>query len=314
MELLFTDTTGTSELKEHLGFLDLSLDYKNIKAKIITASNDVKKIIGQTMYNLALAEYKKSDEDNSKNIDLIFYVKNPIAIQAYRKYAPHNDLSHTTSGRLNRLEDGQKSPFEWMIDKDDKALEKSYYEALDDLIEFLEANIESWKETPQYKKSHQLFIKSANDFDDIFPIGASRLLFLKLSPGIRIAESKEITPRLGKELFDTLKESPDENEVLVAKIKEALAYYAMAWALRRLSVQLFPEGIIEGFMNDMSTKPIKSSNKSKEVFAAASYFEIDAHNAFLEIEELITKLNKTADEVVEPLTFKASSSDSFFNT
>ena len=152
MELLFTDSTGTQELKEHLGFLDLKIAFENIKGKIITATNDVIKLIGSETYNLAVAEYKKEETDETKNNDIIFHVRNSIAIQAYRKYAPHNDLSHTTSGRLNRLEEGQKSPFQWMIDADNKALERSYYESLDDLINYLDANIESWRISQCKKK------------------------------------------------------------------------------------------------------------------------------------------------------------------
>ena len=61
MELLFTDATGNVELKELLGFLDLSIPYKNIKSKIITATNDVVNLIGQATYDLAVIEYKKPD-------------------------------------------------------------------------------------------------------------------------------------------------------------------------------------------------------------------------------------------------------------
>lgn len=314
MELLFTDSTGTQELKKHLGFLDLKIAFENIKGKIITATNDVIKLIGAETYNLAVVEYKKAAADNTKNNDLIFHVRNSISIQAYRKYAPHNDLSHTTAGRLNRLEDNQKSPFQWMIDADNKALERSYYESLDDLINYLDANIESWKETDQYKKTHALFIKTAQDFDDIFPIGNSRLLFLKLAPGIRLAETNEIKPRIGKTLFDTLKATPETNEDLLKKIKDACAYYAMAWAMRRLSVQLFPEGILQGFTSDRLIINANKPSENNEAFAVAAYFEIDANKVFLEIEEIITELNKPANTVTQPLKFNANKSDSFLNT
>ncbi|NCP84522.1 MAG: hypothetical protein GW823_06420, partial [Bacteroidetes bacterium] len=198
MELLFTDNTGTAELKDLLGFIDVNIPFKNIKGKIKTATNDIINLIGQETYDLAVVEYEK---ESGADLDFIFAVRYPIAIQAYRKFAPHNDLSHTAAGRLNRLEENQKSPFQWMIDKDDDALERSYYEALDDLIKFLDLNIVSWKATDQYKLTHKLFLNNAFDFDSFFPIGNSRLLLLKLAPGIRLCENKEIKPRIGAELF-----------------------------------------------------------------------------------------------------------------
>lgn len=311
MELLFKDNTGTQELKDLLGFLDVDIPYKNLKSKVITATNDVIDIIGQATYDLAVAEYNK---ETGANLDFIFAVRNPIAIQAYRKYAPHNDLSHTSQGRLNRLEENQKSPFQWMIDKDDDALERSYYEALDNLIKYLDANIDAWKETDQYKLTHSLFLNKTFDFDSYFPIGNSRLLLLKLSPGIRLCESKEIKPRIGKTLFDTLKTDPSTNEDLVEKIKEACAYYSLAWAMRRLSVQLFPEGALQGYKSDRLNMKASKPAENNEAYAVAYYFEQDSKSAFQEIESIIFELNKLPDEVVEPMTFKTDKTDSFLNT
>jgi len=311
MELLFTDNTGTAELKDLLGFIDVNIPFKNIKGKIKTATNDIINLIGQETYDLAVVEYEK---ESGADLDFIFAVRYPIAIQAYRKFAPRNDLSHTAAGRLNRLEENQKSPFQWMIDKDDDALERSYYEALDDLIKFLDLNIVSWKATDQYKLTHKLFLNNAFDFDSFFPIGNSRLLLLKLAPGIRLCENKEIKPRIGAELFAALKEDASEYESLLDKIKEACAYYSLAWAMRRLSVQLFPEGALQGYKSDRLNMKASKPAENNEPYAVAAYFEIDAKNAFDEIESMIYEINKEPTDLVEPMTFIAEKTDSFLNT
>ena len=310
MELLFTDATGNVELKELLGFLDLSIPYKNIKSKIITATNDVVNLIGQATYDLAVIEYKKPD---AKDEVFLFNIRQAIAIQAYRKYAPHNDLAHTSEGRLNRLEENQKSPFQWMIDKDNSALERSYYEALDNLIKFLDANIPSWKLTEEYKATHGLFIQTASDFDQYFPIGNSRLIMLKLAPGIRLCENNQIKSRIGKTLFDALKLDASQQPELVHKIQEATAYYSLAWAMRRMSVQLFPEGVLQGFKSEKINASATKGAENNEAYSVAAYFEIDANKAFLEIESIITEINKPANTVVEPLTFKADENNKFIS-
>lgn len=313
MELLFTDSIANEELKSLLGFLDLNIPFANLKGKIRTATNDVINLIGKETYALAVVEYKKLNTDPEKNEDLIFAMRNPIAIQGYRKYAPHNDLSHTTAGRLNRLETNQKSPFQWMIDKDDAALERSYYEALDDLIKYLDENIESWKETDQYKSAHSLFINTANDFDDIFPIGNSRLLLMKLAPGQRRCENKEIKAIIGKELFAALKADPSSNEELVSKIKEATAYYALAWAMRRYSVQLFPEGALQGYKSDRISVNASKPAENNEAYSVAAYFEIDAKETFIEIEQIIKDLNKEPAAVVAPITFESNKENKYLS-
>jgi hypothetical protein len=45
---------------------------------------------------------------------------------------------HTNNGRKMRQDEGEKLPFQWMLDNDNAALEKRYYRALDDLIKFLD--------------------------------------------------------------------------------------------------------------------------------------------------------------------------------
>lgn len=314
MDLLFTDDIGNKEIKSLLGFLDVSIPFKNLKGKIKTATNDIVNLIGKETYALAVVEYKKAEDASDKNEDFIFAVRNAIAIQGYRKYAPHNDLSHTNQGRISRLEENQKSPFQWQVAKDDAALERSYYEALDDLIKYLDDNITSWKQTKEYKLTHNLFIETAADFDQYFPIGNSRLLLQKLAPGIRLCENNQIKPRLGKTLFDTLKEDPSSNEALVSKIKEATAYFSLAWAMRRLSVQLFPEGVLQGFKSDRLNSKASKPSENNEAYSVAAYFEIDSKNAFLEIEQMVTEINKLPGEEVAPLKFKSDTNNKFIST
>lgn len=313
MELLFTDETGTEELKQYLGFLDVDIKFKNLKGKLIVATNEVRDLIGATMYNLCLIEYKKPATDNTKNKDFIFNVANAIAIQGYRKYAPHNDLAHTTQGRIARLEANQKSPFSWQIEADNKALEKSYYEALDALIKYLDNNIDAWKNTDEYKTTHNLFISTASEFDGFFPIGNSRLLFQKLAPGLRLCENNEIKSRVGKELFDTLKASAENNEDLVYKIKEATAYFALAWVMRRFSVQLFPDGVLQSFTSDRMNVRASKPAENNEAFQVAAYFEIDAKTAFVEIENIISERNKTTDTVIQPISIEPNTNDKFIS-
>lgn len=314
MKLLFKDATGNVELKSLLGFLDLDLKFANIKAKIITATNDVINVVGQEMYDLAISEYEKADDATDKNNDIIFNFQYPIAIQAYRKFAPHNDLSHTNKGRVNRIEDKEKTPFEWMIEKDNQALERSYYEALDDLIRYLEKNIAAWKETDSFKKTHELFITTAAEFDDVFPIGNSRLLLLKLAPGLRKAEDEEIKPRIGAELFTSLKEDASTNVLLVKKIKEAMVYKALAWGMRRLNAQLFPEGVLQGFISDRITMNARKAPEFNEAYTAAHFFEEDSKTVLIDIESIITKLNQIVGEEIAPMIYQSNSDDKYLTT
>lgn len=300
MNLLFTDETGSEEIKSLLGFLDIDIDYLKLKPFVIMATNDIINLIGQETYDLSVDEYQK---ENNKDEAFIFAVRFPVAMQAYRKFAPHNDLSHTNSGRIARLEDNQKSPFPWQVDKSDDALERDYYTSLDSLIKFLDANIESWKNTDTYKSIHKLFISTASDFDDFFPIGNSRLLLLKLAPGIRRCENQEIKKRLGKTLFDALKDDDSTHEDLLYKVKEASVYYALAWAMRRLSVQLFPTGALQGYKSDRMNNKASKPAENNEAYQVATYFKIDADAVLIEIETMVSEINRPETEEVSKMSF-----------
>ena len=54
--------------------------------------------------------------------------------------------------------------------------------------------------------------------------------------------------------------------------------------------------------------------ENNEPYAVAAYFEIDAKNAFDEIESMIYELNKLPTDKVLPMTYTVEASDSFLNT
>lgn len=305
MKVLFqtTGTAGNSELKELLGFIDADLKLKNLMPDIITATNDVIDLIGIEVYNKAVAAYNEGD---TAEIDkpFVYSVRYPIAVNAYRLYSPSNDLAHTNNGRKMRQDDGEKLPFQWMLDSDNAALEKRYYRALDDLIKFLDrSKVEDeitttlysiWTNSGAFKATQKLFIRTVSEFDDVFPI-QSRLLLIKLAPGISKCEQYEIRPRVSVEKFNALKSALKSNTpitdatdlTLIRLIREASAAYSLAWAMPRLSVQLYPEGVLQHVTSDKATTKGAKPTLKNETEAARQAFTEDAKLAFIAIEKLL---------------------------
>lgn len=304
MNLLFQKTAaGNTELKELLGFIDADLKIKNLLPDIITATNDVIDLIGQKVYDKAVTLYSNNNIA-AENAPFIFAVRYPIAVNAYRLYAPSNDVSHTNNGRKLRQDENEKLPFEWMLDRDNKSLEKRYYRALDDLIKFLDnSKIEEetpdsiftiWTASDAYKKTHESFIRTVADFDSFFPI-QSRLLLIKLMPGILDCERYEILPRIGQKKITALKElvkttsgnSEASDLELIRLIRKASVSYSLAWAMTRLSVQLFPEGVLQHYTSDRATTQGQKPSLKSEPEAARQAFQDDMKRALLEIETLM---------------------------
>lgn len=287
MKTLFnkSGTNGSTELKNLLGFLDVDIKYANIKSDILTATKEVRLLVGKEVFDRAYGAYQNDEEGDS---DLIYYLRFPIAINAYRMYAPNADLAHTPNGRKMRVDQHEKNAFEWMIDRDNEALERKYYRALDDLLHFLEENeIKEWIESEEYKKIQQSIFKTTDDFNEFFPI-ESRLLLIRMIPGINQCLSHEIKPRIGEQLTELISDdiSPEKEELYFC-VKQACAYYALAWSLSRFSVRMFPEGVLQKYSSDRASTKASKIPQYNEIAWAKQSFEQDFQKAIGRIEMIL---------------------------
>lgn len=311
MKLLFNTTLnekglsveGNKELKALLGFIDADLSLKNLIPDLITATNDVIDLIGEQVYKKAIEAYNDgtiAEEDKA----FIYAVRYPIAVNAYRLFSPTNDVAHTNNGRKMRQDEGEKLPFQWLLDSDNAAMEKRYYRALDDLIKFLDrSKIEYeltttlysiWTNSEAFKATHDLFIRTVSDFDKVFPL-QSRLLLIKLAPGISDCEQYEIRPRVGTEKFNALKQAlksstpitDDKDLELIRLIRKASVAYSFAWAMPRLSVQLYPEGVLQHVTSDRATTRGAKPTLKNETQEAAQAWRSDFDRTIIEIEKFI---------------------------
>ncbi len=284
MKALFNkDNKGGAELKELLGFLDIDLKFKNIKQEINTSSRELVKLLSKPIYDKLYEDYS-TGVDN----DLIELVQYPIAIDAYRQYAPNGDISHTNNGRRMRLDENEKQAFEWLIERDNNALERKYYRALDTLIDYLYEHCEDWRNTDAYTQLASSLFKTTEEFDDIFPI-KSRLLLLKLQPGIKRCLESEILPRVGDDIYNTLVSKPEQmDRKWLTTIKSICVFYSLAWAMPRLSIQLFPEGMLQGYVSDRVVTPGRKAAAKNELAYARENFENDYRDYLLDLEKLVT--------------------------
>jgi hypothetical protein len=194
-----------------------------------------------------------------------------------------------------------------MLDRDNIAMERRYYRALDDMLEYLDENVAAWKETEAYTKTHKLFIRTAAEFDEYFRID-SRLTLLQLEPGIRQCEQNEILPRIGKDRFKALKElvlagTEIEDEIdlqLLSLIREACAYHSLSWAMMRLSVHLFPEGVLQAYTSDRNTTKASQVPVKSEAEAARQAFASDAQTIYNKIEKLLQPALPAGDTNIIP--------------
>lgn len=331
MKLLFNITNeeiSADEIKEALGYTDADLSFKNLLPDINSATTLVRKVISREVYMHIYDFYKDNLEDDGTYVydyedmesNILRQTRYPILVKAYSLFAPSNDLSHSNEGRRARTSENEKLPWQWQIDADNKEQEKRFYRAMDDLIDLLDESIPEgyeamtdedkqdtiyykWINSAAYKELKSLFVNSLDKFNKVFTIESSLLLH-KLASGLQECEEFEILSRIGKEKFDQLKSSePIENPKdieLLKLIHTACVFYSLAWAIPKMSVTIFPEGVLQYQVSDRSNTIAKKPAIGNEHEYAAQSFAKSCEMSLKLIEELV---KPEPEPMAEPTPF-----------
>ena len=243
------DNKGTTELRELTGNYFANNEFRKVSGEIELATEELEGLIGRDVISLAEDSYNGRGE--SPDPELVKKVQRPIAMIATLRMYRKNDLSHEDDGRKFKLstDNGEKLPWEWQLDRDDAIHLEEYYKALDTLIRYLnKKQVKEWMESPLYRLSQSLIIRSGESFDSYFPIERSERMFLLLLPFIREAQMLTVKRAYGKGWDDLLAEKcVPETDAHFAACK-AVALMAMGMALRRLSLSVIPGGVVRRFI------------------------------------------------------------------
>lgn len=324
-------TTFASQFKDALGFTDSDIPVRKVKPDLRSSCKDIIKVIGQSTYDALCAnttlniEGASGASDPYQDVDLTELFRHAVASKTYALFAPANDLGHTPNGRKMRTSDDEKTPFEWMMVRDDDNNERRYYRALDALIGYMDDEFQTWKDSDEYQESFKLFVRNVDEFDEHYLID-SPLLYLKLKKGLELCEKNDIVPRIGKDLSESIKTKlkagtdlePNEEELLYL-IREATCFSAMSWGLIMYQANLFPKGVFQAVYSDRNTITAKNTPQFLEADQAAKKFETLRDTSFMRIEELMSVINppeevEETDSETEVDQFGFSQDDEFVNT
>ena len=289
------NNNGAQELRDLTGNYYANNDFNKIKSDIKSASYYLTKVIGDDVYVRAIDAYQKNEEsgtgegqiaDVPKFIEL---VQRPIAIMATLQMYRKNDVSHEDSGRkVVVTSDGtDKIPWEWQLDRDDAIHMEEYYQAVEQLIDYLnKTQLKEWMESEQKKLADTLLIRSGREFDKYFPIQSSERMYLLMVGFIREVQMRYIRPSYGTEKWAELlaDRSTPENEVRFAACK-ATALLSMSLALLRMPLQLIPGGVVRSYMSENGMRESLPASLD-DVKRLASWLEQDAKDWIVQMKDL----------------------------
>lgn len=295
MKLLFnkTDADFSREFRETLGYVDAAFPFVKIAPDLRNATREIIDLIGADTYDEIYDFYKTDFDYNTDDGQILRTAQNAIANMAYRYFAPSNDLQHGPNGRKMLTSEESKTPFEHMILASNDEMDRRTNRAMDDFIETLDENSATWRNSENYKQTHRLFVRTTKEFDTYYMIG-SRYLLQKLSPGLALAEKREIIPRITQTKYDALKTKRKTNtpldaeeEALLMLIQEATVYLALSWGVVRLQPTLFPDGIYQTIRSPHLTANAKVPFEGNQIDQLAQRFRWDAEKTLKEIEKVV---------------------------
>lgn len=289
------DHNGAEELRDLTGNYYANNEFNKIKSDIKVATYHLCKIVGDAVYARALQAYtnqEASGTDEGQIADVAKFVElvqRPIAIMATLQMYRKNDVSHEDSGRkVVVASDGtDKIPWEWQLDRDDAIHMEEYYQAVEQLIDYLnKTQLKEWMESEPKRLADTLLIRSGREFDKYFPIQSSERMYLLLVGFIREVQIRHIRPAYGADKWDALlkERSTPESEVRFAACK-ATALLSMSLALLRMPLQLIPGGVVRNYMSENGMRESLPASVD-DVNRLASWLQQDATDWIVQMKDL----------------------------
>lgn len=289
---------GSSELAELTGQWYASTPYRLIGSEIDFAKREVASLVGSDVVSAAESEYESGQAASG----FVNAVRLPIAFLAISRYAALSVVSHEGTGRKVKMDDNEKMPFEWMIDRDDRAMKERYYRAMDSLYEYLDDNkVKAWVSSGMKKALSESIVPSLTEFERVYPIDGSYYVYYKLQRLVIEAQKIELEPFFGDAWKDIR-----SNDHLLYLARSYAILRAVTMAASRWSLEVFPLEIAKRFS--------VSYQGNRESSAAVSG-EIDWYLGKLEkqIKDLRHKIRLSIDGAAEEkLLPENDSSNKFF--
>lgn len=170
-------------------------------------------------------------------------------------HADKADVQFSEAG-MQRVEAGgtHKSAYQEQRQKFKNANLHEAETAIELLIQFLEDNIDDypeWVSSSSFTQYRSLFIKTGSAFQELFHSAAPFKNYWALRSKMKDVEELTIRPFLGDELFTILKDVAadpdgdytDKQEALLYKLKKAIAYFTVAFAIPQLHVRIDSSGL-----------------------------------------------------------------------
>ena len=245
---------GSEELYHLTGIFPASARFESIRPEILSATDTVKGVVGTAVIDAANEIYvsDKVSDPGSEKRTFLDAVRLPVAYLAIAMHVRLSGVSHGETGRKLKVDDNEKIPFAWMLDRDDRELRETYLRALDALIAYVVAKRPELM-SPEFRhRSADSIVKTLADFEAVYPIEGSHYMFNSLLPLILEVQREKLRGLLNDDsLYSGLVNWTQSSRTPSASLRDNCIRYvvlcAICKAVRRWSLDVFPLSIARRF-------------------------------------------------------------------
>jgi hypothetical protein len=330
---------GAVELRDRTGSYYANNKFDRIATDVMLEERNMIKLVGQEVYDRAHDHYQGNDyqAENSSaaqklNDELVLMLQIPIAYRATHNYYQSNIVSHEDAGRKVKLDpENEKMPWEWMLDRDDQAQVSKGNKTTDMLISWLEEKrLPEWMESKNRTMARGLFVYNEEIFQDAYPIDQSPRFFYTTLSWNKEVQEREIKKALGANYTALLEyhiglntgsgsglsgipsEGNAELEELLQLVQKAIPLLVMVKAVKRLSLQALPEGVVQQFMSETQGRGASQAALLEVIKYQVKRLEDDAEDIFDDVKLWLQRADPESG--IFPLLPENEEANKYFRT
>lgn len=334
MQLFNKNNQGADELVNVLGLIDKDLTFDKWAPIVPLGVRDLKAVIGEEVVNALDSFYQEdgvteeepepvetesgnqeepaepepvqepeqdpesqeTQNDTEAMREAVRLAQQAAGMFTWLKVIPTLEAQHGNSGRGKRLGENEHGLTGAQEFKDEENIRNMAYEAIDALVEIMDANsFDFWVNSPKKKAMARLLIQDKETFDEYYTTGSHRL-FLSLVPMIREAQEDQIIPILTRKRYEDLLEGTDKAlaDKLMDAVRRPLALLAIKKAVERLPIEVLPTGIVQVQQTATVRDKVRAEKEAREAVAAS--LRSDAAAMLDRLVDLVAELDAQETE------------------
>lgn len=261
LEELFTDV---ATLREYVPFMDSNIAFSELGSSAKSAKKQICVIITPEVYSAIIGKGNGSIFEELRTAVANLTLAKQVVFDAINRRKQEIDIYKHEQESMRR------------------AYIENYYNSMDSLVQELEkSDIESWKETRYKKILESLRIKTAPEFDELYPIDGSYLFFFRIIPFQREALEDYMNG-----YYSRVSDDDESKNSIYRKLDRCLAMYTVAKSLRQFDIIEFPSTIRSLF--DDSTASRTGSDEQNRILTLSEQLKNEADQLLRDIDTILS--------------------------